>query len=106
MNEMMDKQKTREKFSDVPLDEDTKVLFELESTLDKYDVLYQVWFWDGITAESIIFLSEDVSELNDEELKELVKSSPLVEKESKLTTNDRSGKYSFVSFNFKQDEND
>ena len=102
----MDSGEVPEKFSDVPLDEDTTVIFEKRGMLDQYEVLYQAWSWDGIKAESIIFLSEDVFELSDEELKELVKSSPLVEKESKLTTNDRSGKYSFVSFNFKQDEND
>ena len=102
----MDSQEIQEKFTDVPVDEDTTVIFEKIGTLDQYEVLYQAWSWDGINAESIIFLSEDVSDLSDEQLKALVKSSPLVNQESKLTVNDRSGKYSFVNFNFKQNEDD
>ena len=29
-----------EKFDDLPIDEDTNILFRLESTLDTYDVVY------------------------------------------------------------------
>ena len=39
----------------IAIDEDTKIIFELETTLGDYDVLYQKRYWDGITAESIIF---------------------------------------------------
>ena len=103
---VMDNQEIQGKFTDVLVDEDTTVILEKIGTLDQYEVLYQAWSWDGINAESIIFLSEDVSDLSDEQLKALVKSSPLVNQESKLTVNDRSGKYSFVNFNFKQNEDD
>ena len=40
------------KFAAVPIEKDTNVLFELNATLDDYDVLYQMWSWDGIKAES------------------------------------------------------
>jgi hypothetical protein len=44
-------------------------LFELNATLDDYDVLYQMWNWDGITAESFIFFSPDIYNLTDVEVK-------------------------------------
>ena len=40
------------KFDAVPLEKDTNVLFQLNAPLGDYDVLYQMWNWDGITAES------------------------------------------------------
>jgi hypothetical protein len=40
------------KFDAVPIENDTTVLFQLNATLGDYDVLYQMWNWDGITAES------------------------------------------------------
>lgn len=49
------------KFENVPVEEDTKIIFEQEATLGEYEVLYQKWFWDGISAESIIFANEDVA---------------------------------------------
>ena len=30
------------------------------------DIVYQKWSWDGITAESIIFLNEDVKTIDDD----------------------------------------
>ena len=64
----MDNQEIQGKFADVPVDEDTTVILEKIGMLGQYEVLYQAWSWEGINAESVIFFSEDVSELNDEEL--------------------------------------
>ena len=60
------------KFTAVPIEKGTNILFELNATLDDYDVLYQMWSWDGVAAESFIFLSSDIADLTDEELKALV----------------------------------
>jgi hypothetical protein len=57
------------KFDAVPLEKDTTVLFQLNATLGDYDVLYQMWNWDGIKAESFIFLSSDIADLTDVEVK-------------------------------------
>jgi hypothetical protein len=37
--------------------------------LGDYDVLYQMWNWDGITTDSFIFLSSDIYNLTDVEVK-------------------------------------
>ena len=56
--------------------------------------------WDGITAESIIFISEDVKILDDAALEADVREGPLVEKDSQVTIK-RTEEFTFVNFNFK-----
>ena len=91
------------KFNAVPIEKGTNILFELKATLDDYDVLYQMWNWDGVTAESFIFLSSDISDLTDDEVKTLVKSSPMIKADSELTMNSHEESYTFINFNFKAD---
>jgi len=87
-------------FKDVPLDSDTKILTQKETTLGKYSVLYQKWAWEGIIAESFIFLNNDVSVMDDKELEKEVKKSPLVELGSQLTISRSDSGFTFVNFNF------
>ena len=88
------------KFKNVPVEEDTTILVEQEAKLGEYDIIYQKWFWDGITAESFIFANEDVTDLNDEEIQKEVKSSPLLETDTKITICRSESGYTFVNFNF------
>ena len=91
------------KFSAVPIENGTNILFELNATLDDYDVLYQMWSWDGVTAESFIFLSSDIADLTDEEVKTLAKNSPMIKDNSELTMVRYDDGYTFINFNFKAD---
>ena len=91
------------KFNAVPIEKGTNILFGLNATLDDYDVLYQMWNWDGVTAESFIFLSSDISDLTDEEVKTLAKSSPMIKADSELTMVRHEEGYTFVNFNFEAD---
>ncbi len=91
------------KFTTVPIENGTNILFELNATLEDYDVLYQMWNWDGETAESFIFLSSDISDLTDDEVKTLAKSSPMIKADSELTMNRHEESYTFINFNFKAD---
>ena len=91
------------KFSAAPIENGTNILFELNATLDDYDVLYQMWSWDGVTAESFIFLSSDIADLTDEEVKTLAKSSPMIKSDSELTMVRHEDGFTFVNFNFKAD---
>jgi hypothetical protein len=50
-----------ERFANVPIDSDTRILTQFEARLDEQEVLYQKWSWDGITAESIIFVTHDIA---------------------------------------------
>ena len=92
-----------QKFDDVPVDNDTRILFRYPAKLGKYDILYEMWSWEGIKAESIIFGTDDVSDLTDEEVEKEVRQSPLVKKESAVTIKRLVAGYTFVNFNFEQD---
>ncbi len=88
------------KFDNVPVEEDTIILFRQEAQFGTYEVLYEMWSWEGISAESIIFASDDISDLTDEELEQEVRQSPLVKKESALTIKRLDSGFTFVNFNF------
>jgi hypothetical protein len=89
-----------DKFKNVPNDVETKIIFSLEAKFGLYDVLYQKWFWEGITAESFIFDSQDVADLSDEGLIAEVKTSPAVQKDSQVTIKRNTSGFDFVNFNF------
>ena len=89
-----------DKFSEVPVDKGTTILFQHEAKLGEYSVLYQKWYWDGITAESIIFSTDDISALTDDEIESEVRNSPLVNEDSSITLSHAESGFTFVNFNF------
>ena len=89
-----------DKFKNVPVEIDTRILFRQEAKLGEHAVLYEMWTWEGISAESIIFASGDISDLNDEELELEVRKSPLVNSDSAITIKRLPAGYTFVNFNF------
>ena len=89
-----------QKFDDVPVDKDTRILFRYPAKLGKYDILYEMWSWEGIKAESIIFATDDVSDLTDEEVEKEVRQSPLLKKESAVTIKRLDVGFTFINFNF------
>jgi hypothetical protein len=88
------------KFDDVPVEEDTTIMFRQEARLGKFKVLYEMWSWEGISAESIIFVNDDVADMTDNELEQEVRKSPLVKKESEITIKRLDAGFTFVNFNF------
>lgn len=91
------------KFDNVPVEEDTKILFRLEVKIGKYDALYEHWFWDGVTAESLIFADEDIIDLSDEQLELEVKELPMFKQDSSITMKRSESGFTFVNFNFEID---
>ena len=88
-----------EKFNNIPVEEDTKIQFSSPMKWGERDIVYQKWSWDGISAESIIFLSEDVKEMDDQALEAEVRDGPVVREDSQMTIK-RVGEFTFVNFNF------
>ena len=86
------------KFSSVPVEEDAIILGEEITKLGVYDVMHQVWAWDGVTAESYIFCNKDVVDLDDDEIKNVVAQSPRISVEDCSLKRSDSG-YTFVNFN-------
>lgn len=88
-----------DKFAGIPREEDTKIFFSSPMRWGELDIVYEKWKWDGIRAESIIFLTEDVFSLNDTTLEADVRDGPLVKSDSQITIK-RTEKYTFVNFSF------
>ena len=87
------------KFENVPVEKDTKILFRQEARLGKFEVMYEMWSWEGVSAESLIFASGDVAEMTDQELEQEVRKSPLVKKDSEMTVKRLDVGFTFVNFN-------
>jgi hypothetical protein len=71
---------------------------------EPYQVCYNKWFIDEYSGENLVFLSEDVASLSDDELIELIKSSPLVNNERnefKISVR-RAFDYTIVDFNIEE----
>lgn len=83
----------------VPLDDDTTLLFEQRASFGELETVYQKWKWDGIVAESLVFRSEDVLTSGIEALLDDINSSTLVNDGSEITSKNSNG-YFFVNFNF------
>ena len=45
-----------EKFKDIPVEQDTQLFSSVEAKIENYDVVYKRRKWDGIYAESFIFI--------------------------------------------------
>jgi len=89
-----------ERFKNVPIDNDTKILFESIMKFGGEDILYQKWRFDGIVGESIIFMTKDVGNMSDKELIEYAATSDIVTNKSSITISSNNGTYTFVNFNF------
>jgi len=88
-----------DKFNDIPRDSDTKIIFTSPMRWGEFDIVYEKWYWDGINAESIIFLTKDISSFDDVALEADVRDGPLVRENSQVTIK-RGENFTFVNFNF------
>ena len=89
-----------DRFKNVPIDDDTKILVSLPARFGEFEVLYQKWCWDGIAAESLILVACDVLDKTDAELETEIRESPLVKPNSQVTIKRAASGYTFVNFNF------
>jgi hypothetical protein len=87
------------KFDNVPVEKDTRILFRKEEKIGNYDALHEKWNWEGIKAESIIFANDDISDLTDEEIEQEVRTSEFIKEGSQITLK-RSEVFTYVNFNF------
>lgn len=92
-----------EKFKDIPVEEDTRIIASLEAKIADYDVVYQKWYWAGIQAESVIFFNEDIADLSEAQIKDEVAQCTALVKENSQLTFKKVEKYTFVNFNFVAD---
>ncbi|WP_366187227.1 hypothetical protein [Flavobacterium ovatum] len=85
------------KFKDIPTDSETKTVFSIPGFLDNYEVVYESWIWNHISAQSVIFYKDDVTHLSDVDLKKMVDPK---NKFPNMTLSRKTEKYVFINFNF------
>lgn len=88
------------KFSEVPKDSDTKITEQNEVLIGQLEALHQKWCWDGVKGESLIFVSEDVTEYNEDELIAKCRKTGLMRFDSSTTFKQTESGFTFVNFNF------
>ena len=90
------------KFQHVPVEKGTRIHFEKEIKIADMDALHQVWSWDGVHAESIIFCNEDVQHHSDDEVRDIVVGhfKEKIQKNTKMTLSRSDSGFTFVNFNF------
>ena len=88
-----------DKFKDVPVEEDTTIKFRRVTKFENIDALHEGWYWEGVTAESLIFADEDITHISHEELEQKIIASPLYKNDNGVTVKKSDG-FTFVNFNF------
>ena len=87
-------------FHNIPKDEDTRILGEGETKLNGFNIKFEIWSWDGIQGNSLIFKTSEIKHLEDEEIIEMVKSSDYCNNNSQTTITKADSDLTFVNFNF------
>lgn len=60
------------RFSNIPVDDDTLIIDQYELIINGISALYQTWIWDGIMTVSLIFMADDVNDFNEDELNRFI----------------------------------
>ena len=89
-----------EKFKNLKMDEGTTLIFRKDVEVNGLEAVYEKWNWEGIVAESLVFLSEEVTELTEEIFELVLSANGYFEDSSRLTLK-TVGEFTFVNFNFK-----
>jgi len=89
-------------FIDVPKEKDTRIIKQKEVIINGISALNQHWSWDGILADSLIFHSDDVAHLiDDESLRSFINEYADIKIMGSATFKRNSSGFCFVNFNFK-----
>jgi len=83
-----------EKFKNIPVDDDTRIISREQIKVGKYDTIHEKWFWDGVYAESYVFFNEDIKGLSEEDILSFTGQKKQFSVYKKLDI------YTFVNFNF------
>jgi hypothetical protein len=86
------------RFDSIPMEDDTVLMLRKQVSIGGFSCVHEVWRWDGVSGESVIFRSEDVEQLTDEEILDLIGALKKSPEES--ATVKRKSDFVFVNFNF------
>lgn len=89
----------------IPQDEGTTPQLLINVILGDIEARWEVWSWEGLEGQSLIFETKSLEDMNDNELEKLVRSTGLAEPDSEMTTG-RNADLTFVNFNFEDSSPD
>ena len=85
-------------FETIPLATDSRILYEKQCKIKKYDVRYEFWRVHGLLAECSSFDNDDVCDLDNEKLEKLIRDFVEIREGSAITIT-KSPESTFVIFN-------
>lgn len=89
------------RFMAMPRDPETRIISERCYMVYGLEFVRQVWEWDHVRAESLIFITQDITNLCEQRLRTLLDSIGLLPLDTPITyAQSRSG-YTFISHSFK-----
>ncbi len=89
----------KDKFENVPVEADTRILFRDNNVkVGERTARYEMWSWDGIHGESLIFSADDVSGLTDEDFKGMLIEYNILKYNDNFTVT-RKKNFVFVNYN-------
>ena len=88
------------KFEQVSLSPKANVLAKQAVKLAGFDCQYQKWQLDKITAESFIFVTDEIRGLSEDEIKAIVSVTKVCQTPSQIILARTESGFTFLSFNF------
>ena len=85
-------------FEDLDVDVNTKIISRTHTEINSIPCVYEIWNWDGLLGESIVFYKEDIVSFSDDDIIELISNQ--LSKNLKKYTITRESKFVFINFNF------
>jgi len=90
-----------DRFANIPVDAETRILSRAEIEVEGLaNAIIESSRSDGAYMESLIFVSADVADKDDESLEALVRATGKPKTDSTMTINRDPGGYTFVNYNF------
>lgn len=89
----------KELFKDLELDEDTEILTEEYVQIDGLNIKHEYWRWDGVKAHTFVFIAEETSHLNIENIQKII-SSNFKDLNTSTYTTKAQGKYKLINCDF------
>ncbi len=87
------------KFKDIPLDPETKILSREEGRFLNFDCVFEKWVSDGIYGDSLIFFKADFAGIGSDEIIKKLSNSKDIEINDKCTISEK-GDFLFINYKF------
>lgn len=93
-------QPSNSKFASLPQDADTRIKSQRHINMAGIDALHQVWTWDGVKGESLIFAAADLSEATDRQIVDMAQSAGFVTNDPDFDIKRSESGFVFLNFGF------